>query len=197
MSRSCSISIRFGPHGALAVVLATAAAACVIEPNMVPDGGATDGGIDAGATDGGPDAGTVQGTVSATLGSSLFGTLPVTWSGTQLLGSASAPIGGANEVYVRGTSDTGGVLTFDLVGLAPNTTGVAMASIVYQAPSTTPNNWTCDPNPNTMCSGSAAVTSYDGRMLVGTFMAQFGAGSSSDTVSSASVTNGSFNLTLP
>jgi hypothetical protein len=178
-----------------ALFLAAPCAACIIEPNVIPDAGPVE---DAGPVDGGPDAGFIGGTVVATVGTSIS-LQTVTWAGLDIAGSSSAPIGGATQVLFRGSSDTGGILTFWLINLAPGTTSSQLTSISYQAPSTSPDAWTCNPNPDpiAMCSGAATVTSYDGHTLVGTLTGSFGEASSQTHSSALSLTNGSFNLTLP
>ena len=187
-----SISLRL----AGTLLLAATSAACVIEPNQIPDAGVVDGG---GTGDGGPDAGIVGGAISATVGTTSSGSQVVSWTGLQLAGSSSSPVGGATQVLVNGQSDTGGILSFYLTNLAPTTTSATLASIGYQAPSTAPDGWTCDPNPNPSagCSGTVGVSSYDGHTLVGTFSAQFGPASSVRHTSFLSLSNGAFSLTLP
>jgi hypothetical protein len=188
-----SISLRLaGP-----LLLAAACTACIIEPNQIPDAGVL---ADAGTTpaDGGPDAGIVGGAVSATVGT-MSGSQTVAWIGLALAGSSTDVPGQATQVLLNGASDTGGNISLYMTNLIPGTTNVALASIGYQAPSSAPDGWTCSPNPNavTMCSGTATVTSYDGHTLVGTFSGQFGAASSVQHVSTLSLTNGTFSLTLP
>jgi hypothetical protein len=177
------------------LLLAAWAAACVIQPNQTPDSGIVDGG----AGDGGVDAGVIQGTVTVTVGTSSSGSYSVSWSGAQLAGSSSGPANGATYVALYAQSDTGGILTFTLTNLAAGTTSSTFPAIGYQAPSTSPDGWKCDPNPDqsTGCSGTASVTSYDGHSLVGTFNAQFGAQSSVSHNQSASLTAGAFNFTFP
>jgi hypothetical protein len=177
------------------LLLSAWGAGCVIQPNQIPDSGVSD----AGTSDGGVDAGVIQGTVSVNVGTSSSGSQTVTWSGAQLLGSSSGPSSGATQVSLYAQSDTGGILSFSLTNLAAGTTSSALSAIGYQAPSTSPAGWTCNPNPNPSanCSGTASVTSYDGHALVGAFSAQFGPQSSVNHLQSASLTAGTFNLTLP
>ncbi len=190
----------------LFAALAALLAACPIAADNFGDGGSDtgDGGTsaaDAGSTvdAGTPATGTASCSISASgpLGGS--GPSPYAWSGSDFAGTtASTSDGTTYTVDVVAIDAISGSLGFELANLAVGSNaGYTTNVIEWQAPSgfTPSDTWTC--GSGSACIGQVTVTAFDGLSISGAFQVQFFAGSSSTGANSASLSNGSFAVTLP
>lgn len=183
------------PWGVAWALVVAGLAACPIPPDNPPDGGSDGGLSDAGVVDGGlSDAGTVSGSIGCTVGLST-GTALVAWLDADLAGTTGGQNGSSYEVNLVGSSATAGQITLAIAGLQPGSQTGALTSAAYETP-TSSDSWSCS-FPSSACSPPTfAIQAFDGTHLIGTFDLQFFQQASANDDQPASLTSGTFNVTL-
>ncbi|MHB1844487.1 MAG: hypothetical protein ACYCWW_06595 [Deltaproteobacteria bacterium] len=184
------------------MMVALLLAGCPIPPDNF-DGGTPDGG-DAGSplTDGGAvDAGSLaSGNVSCLVGTSTQISQAAQWVGPDLAGTTAYADSnsGTTQVNLVGQNAGSGELTLGISGLSPGTQAGALMSAAYSSPGggTSPDSWSCTAASNT-CGATFAVQAFDGTKLTGSFQIQFEAAASTSGAQAASLSNGSFAISLP
>jgi hypothetical protein len=162
--------------------------ACPIPPDFPVDAGPDSGVI----LDAGVDAG-VGGSVTATLTTSSNGSGSLAWNGSDLDSTSIDAEGpsGPTQVTISAANRGAGTFKLTIGGLVPGSTTGTVLSVTYQPPGG-PNSWTCSGSVN--CGGAAALSSYTGSAIAGTFTIIF----PTDGVGvSAELSDGKFSVTLP
>ena len=123
---------------------------------------------------------------------------PESWFDADLAGTTSAPLGSTYQVNLVGSNANAGQLTLRIAGLQAGGQSGVLASASYETPGSfpSPDSWSCTFPNGGSCTGTFQVQAFDGTHLIGNFVIQFYAPSSADQAQNASLTSGSFNVTL-